>query len=58
MEGQERNLRKTRVGEVVSTKMDKTIVVRVSEVRNILYTRKLFITQRNSRFMMRIMRQM
>ena len=33
MEGQERNLRKTRVGEVVSTKMDKTIVVRVSEVK-------------------------
>ena len=33
MEGQERNLRKVRMGEVVSTKMEKTIVVRVDEVK-------------------------
>lgn len=30
---QERNLRKTRTGEVVSTKMQKTIVVRISETK-------------------------
>lgn len=33
MEGQERDLRKVRTGEVVSTKMEKTIVVRVEEVK-------------------------
>lgn len=38
MEGQERNLRKTRVGVVVSDKMDKTIVVAVhNNVRHPLY---------------------
>ena len=29
----ERNLRKTRIGKVVSNKMDKTIVVKVMETR-------------------------
>ena len=31
MENEERNLRKTRVGLVVSNKMDKTIVVAIKE---------------------------
>ena len=31
MQAQDRNLRKIRVGEVVSDKMDKTIVVRIDE---------------------------
>lgn len=31
MENQERNLRKTRVGVVISDKMDKTIVVAIKE---------------------------
>ncbi len=35
----ERNLRKTRVGKVVSDKMDKTIVVAIEDhIKNILYT--------------------
>lgn len=33
MQAQDRNLRKIRVGEVVSDKMDKTIVVRIDEKR-------------------------
>ncbi len=38
MENQERNLRKTRVGVVVSNKMDKTIVVALKDnVRHPLY---------------------
>ena len=37
---EERNLRKTRVGKVVSDKMDKTIVVAVEDnVRNPLYNK-------------------
>ena len=31
--GKKRNLRKVRMGEVASTKMEKTIVVRVDEVK-------------------------
>ena len=34
----ERNLRKTRVGKVVSDKMDKTIVVAIEDNVNILFT--------------------
>ena len=38
----ERNLRKTRVGKVVSNKMDKTIVVAVEEfVRHPLYNKRV-----------------
>ena len=55
MEGQERNLRKVRTGEVVSTKMDKTIVVRVSEVKKhpiykkaIHYSKKFKVHDENS----------
>ncbi|MGI6665244.1 MAG: 30S ribosomal protein S17 [Christensenellaceae bacterium] len=33
METEARNLRKVRVGEVVSDKMDKTIVVQIQEVK-------------------------
>ncbi len=33
MEGQERNVRKVRIGEVVSDKMDKTIIVRIDELK-------------------------
>ena len=41
---EERNLRKTRVGHVVSDKMDKTIVVAVEDhVKHPLY-KKLFHT--------------
>ena len=40
MEGKERNLRKTRVGVVVSDKMQKTIVVAVRDnVRHPLYNK-------------------
>mgnify|MGYP000411720322 CR=1 len=38
----ERNLRKTRVGKVVSDKMDKTIVVAIEDnVKHPLYKRSL-----------------
>ena len=38
---EERNLRKTRVGRVVSDKMDKTIVVAIEDsVRHPLYNQK------------------
>ena len=38
---EERNLRKTRVGKVVSDKMDKTIVVAIQDnVRHPLYNKK------------------
>lgn len=33
MEDQERNVRKIRIGEVVSDKMDKTIIVRIDELK-------------------------
>ena len=36
----ERSLRKERVGLVVSDKMDKTVVVEVTDKENILFTRK------------------
>ena len=45
---EERNLRKTRVGTVVSNKMDKTVVVAVKDnVRHPLY-KKIIETHRNS----------
>lgn len=45
---QERNLRKTRVGRVVSNKMDKTIVVAIEDnVKHPLYNK---ITKRTVRF--------
>ena len=43
----ERNLRKTRVGVVVSDKMDKTIVVAVKDsVQHPLYTKILKLTKK------------
>ena len=36
----ERNLRKTRVGKVVSNKMDKTIVVAIQD--NVLWVKRYF----------------
>ena len=45
---EERNLRKTRVGKVVSDKMDKTIVVAVEDsVKHMLYNK---IVKRTVRF--------
>ena len=45
----ERNLRKTRVGEVVSTSMDKTIVVAIKDnVKHPLYNK---IVKRTVKFM-------
>ena len=35
---EERNYRKTRIGEVVSDKMDKTIVVAIKEMRSTRFT--------------------
>ena len=44
---EERNLRKTRVGKVVSNKMDKTIVVTVEEfVRHSLYGKAVKVTKK------------
>ena len=44
---EERNLRKTRTGKVVSDKMDKTIVVAVEDhVKQPLYNNKIKITYR------------
>ena len=47
---EERNLRKTRVGKVVSTKMDKTIVVaiedNVGDKVSVMETRPLSATKR------------
>ena len=36
----ERNLRKTRVGKVVSDKMDKTIVVAIEDIRSMARSSK------------------
>lgn len=47
MEGQERNLRKTRIGEVVSDKMDKTIVVAVkTKKKHPLYKKTMNFTEK------------
>ncbi len=35
---EERNYRKTRIGEVVSDKMDKTIVVAIKKMRSTRFT--------------------
>lgn len=44
---EERNLRKTRVGQVVSNSMDKTIVVEVSELkRHPIYKKHVKTTKR------------
>ena len=53
MENTERNLRKTRVGVVVSDKMDKTIVVSIKErVKHPLYQKRL-TEQKNLKHTMR-----
>lgn len=47
MENTERNLRKTRVGVVVSDKMDKTIVVSIKErVKHPLYQKTVNRTKK------------
>lgn len=47
MENEERNLRKTRVGLVVSNKMDKTIVVAIKErINHPLYKKTVNRTKR------------
>ena len=47
MENTERNLRKTRVGVVVSDKMDKTIVVSIKErVKHALYQKTVNRTKK------------
>jgi ribosomal protein S17 len=43
----ERNLRKERIGIVVSNKMDKSIVVAVKRKVNILFMASLLTEQRN-----------
>ena len=49
----ERNLRKTRVGKVVSDKMDKTVVVAIEDNVNTHFTRRLLKTLLSLRLMMR-----
>ena len=49
MEGQERNLRKVRTGEVVSTKMEKTL-------RSIPVIKRLFTIRRSLKYTMRRVR--
>lgn len=47
MENQERNLRKTRVGIVVSDKMDKTVVVEIKQkTKHPLYKKTITTTKR------------
>jgi len=44
---EKRNLRKTRVGKVVSDKMDKTIVVEISDrVKHAVYGKTVKVTKR------------
>ena len=51
---EERNLRKTRVGKVVSDKMDKTIVVAVQDNVKHPLTEKSLKRHTNSKLMMKI----
>ena len=50
----ERNNRRTKVGVVVSNKMDKTITVAVESIKDIHYTAKYTKLQRNSKLTMKI----